>query len=692
MAWLLRVLKSTAVCAGLSLVLCASAASFTVIEGEYKLPASFDAEVTTDLETELWARVYRPDTGGPYPLVVFLHGNHATCGYFDAALGIRIDDNSDYTTTGTCPAGYVVVPSHAGYEYLATSLSAKGYVVVSINADRGINAAPGVSGDNGLNLRRGRMVLRHLEELAKWNTGSAATPASLGFSLLNMLDYSHVGLMGHSRGGEGMRAAVAQYKDPGSPWPARTGPITFQGLFEIGPVDGQTSRILNAEDMTWNVLLPGCDGDVSDLEGLKPFDRMLLITTEATSWRKSTFEVYGANHDFYNTQWQQSDAASCMGQTPLFPQTLGSPKQRKTASQTVIPFMWANIGATLHPSQARRFDPSFPLPASLTSITEYARGFTPTPRSSQNFIIDNFDKATGTSSENVANQSSGLSTYSHGSGSPSDDVTQRAATVSWTSPGPSTFLQINASNIGVPLDVSSFPTLQFRVALQCSGTLCSSSPSPGGDVDFSIALVNSDNSLSTPITLKSVASVRRPVGSISDNVVFQTVRVSLMAFLGANLTQFRGVRFTFDQTSNRSLILGNVGLTKQKAGPGGLAAGATSAESAGETHGAARARPTPPTSTASSAFGIWTSSKQIEEGGQVVEIEVASSRPFRVGGALPELRIGSGRFTLSRYADGGTERLVFTLTADEYDAALNGAKMTVVNGGAPTWSFGKLTK
>ncbi len=571
MATILRTVRSLILLFGLYLGLGSLAWALPVIQGDYKLPATLDATVTTSLQTELWARVYRPNSGGPYPLVVFLHGNHATCGRFDAGLGVRVDDRSDYTISGTCPAGYVVAPSHLGYAYLASALASKGYVVVSINANRGINAAAGVAGDAGLNLRRGRLVLRHLQELARWNTGATSPPGSLGFSLVGMLDFSHVGLMGHSRGGEGMRAAVDQFKEAGSPWPARIGPVKFEGLFEIGPVDGQTARTLNAVNMAWNVLLPGCDGDVSNLQGVRPFDRMLSITTEATSLPKSTFEVYGANHNFYNTEWQLSDAGGCTGQTAIFPQLVGSAGQRATASNTVVAFMQAFVGPAKLPGLGNRFDPSYPLAAALTAVTQYARGYSPTPRSSQNFVVDNFDRTTGTSSANVANNSAGLTTYSHGSAGFSHASQQRAATVSWGTAGAGKFLQTNASQPGVPINRSGFLALEFRVALQCSGSLCSASPSSTGDVDFSIALADADGTLSTPVTLKSFAVVRRPVGSFSTNVLMQTVRIPLSRFAGADVTQFRGVRFTFDRTSSRSILLGNVRLTRKKTGPGGVA-------------------------------------------------------------------------------------------------------------------------
>src|SRR5207237_6895181 len=131
-----------------------------------------------------------------------------------------------------CPDRYNVIPNHLGYEYLAQPLASWGYIVVSINANRGVTAAPGVAGDRGLNLRRGRLVLRHLKQLGGLSNDSTSP-------LFQRIAYSHIGLMGHSRGGEGMRASYEQFRAAGSPWPGRIGtPITFDCIFEIGPVAG----------------------------------------------------------------------------------------------------------------------------------------------------------------------------------------------------------------------------------------------------------------------------------------------------------------------------------------------------------------------------------------------------------------------------------------------------------------------
>ena len=327
-------------------------------------------------------------------MILFLHGNHATCGRIDRALGIRIDERIDYTLTGRCPSGYVVAPSHRGYAYLAERLAAAGYIVVSINANRGINAADGVDGDEGLNLRRGRLVLKHLQLLAEWNRNGGA-PTSLGFNLKGKLDLSEIGLMGHSRGGEGMRAALAQYADAGSPWPQRIGTLGFKALFEIGPVDGQTSRTLDARGVAWNVLLPYCDGDVSDLEGVRPFDRMLRTRTEQPPMPKSTFAVYGANHNFYNTEWQQSDSAGCTGadNVRLFGNTGGSGRIRHTARLSLVPFMLAHVGKAAQPALAAMFDPAVPLPATLASVTKVDRGYSDTSDPTVVTTIERFDRS-----------------------------------------------------------------------------------------------------------------------------------------------------------------------------------------------------------------------------------------------------------------------------------------------------------
>src|SRR5437588_5501200 len=401
---------------------------------EYKILGITDTDVAP-IPIDLWARVYIPDGySGKLPLVVLLHGNHATCGTDDGDGAARRDDRINYTLTGTCPDRYIVIPNHLGYEYLAQPLASWGYIVVSINANRGVTAAPGVAGDRGLNLRRGRLVLRHLKQLVGLSNDSTSP-------LFQKIDFSHIVLMGHSRGGEGMRAAYEAYRAAGSPWPARIGtPVTFEGLFEIGPVDGQTGppgnpNRLNADGLAWTVLLPNCDGDVFNLQGIKPFDRMLLITNENPARFKATFTVWGTNHDFYNTQWQFSDSPGCLGQKRLFPQLLGSSDQTTISSAAGMAFFRGNIGLSHNPAFNQNFDPEFGLPPVVTNITRVDRGYTDSPSSTVTTVFDDFSgsPANTYTPQNVQFAVTGISQH---------DRSQTAAALSWNAANPNVFFQV----------------------------------------------------------------------------------------------------------------------------------------------------------------------------------------------------------------------------------------------------------
>src|ERR1019366_9542928 len=204
--------------------------------GEYDLGAQIDNLVLPgcqpvsgyDCKVDVRAHVYYPRTlTGTYPVIIFLHGNH-----------------------GTCPPGYIESPSYLGYDYMAFRLASYGYIVASIDANRGITAGPGLPGDSGLIKARGIMVLRHLQHLSTWNR-HGGTPGGVGVELQGHLDFSNTGMMGHSRGGDGVRAAYNDYTMTGSIWPGMIeDPITFKGVFEIAPVDFLGN---NSKGVAWNI-------------------------------------------------------------------------------------------------------------------------------------------------------------------------------------------------------------------------------------------------------------------------------------------------------------------------------------------------------------------------------------------------------------------------------------------------------
>ncbi|MET0493031.1 MAG: hypothetical protein ABW000_07860, partial [Actinoplanes sp.] len=123
-------------------------------------------------------------------------------------------------------------------------------------------------------------------------------------------DMSKVFLMGHSRGGEGVsRAAMDSLTPPPTAQDGYHGKVRWniRGLLLIGPTIFGHNPVPDVPSAT---ILPGCDGDVSDLQG-----QIFIDATRGVSKGKalhSALYVVGANHNFFNTEWTpgQSQAPS----------------------------------------------------------------------------------------------------------------------------------------------------------------------------------------------------------------------------------------------------------------------------------------------------------------------------------------------------------------------------------------------
>jgi hypothetical protein len=514
---------------------------FAVQSAEYKFAAKLDPDVLATASTEIWARAFWPsDLSKPHPIVFLLHGNHSTC------RDGKDDFDCSYTNEGTCPAGQTVVPNHEGYNYLAQQLASLGYIAVTINANRGITCGNGNDADWGLNLARGRLVLRHIEQWNLWSTQGGA-PASLGLppdAFIGKVDLTNVGLMGHSRGGEGMRAAAALYRDAGSIWPARIPNLNIRGIFEIASVDGQAGRVLDADDMAWNQLLPMCDGDVNSLEGRNPFERMMKKSIETRKTPKSLTMVWGTNHNFYNTQWMTDESMNCLNHQEIHGPGPQSDKQQKIAETELSAFMLANVGEHRIAKMGELFDPTFLAPTSLTSITRIDRDQVFTFDRTYDVVVDDFDQATGVSSNQKSNSALGISIKNENSELPP------RGEVTWSAPGPDHYLQLNLTDQGQGRDVAPFTSLDLRVGRPLDQIR---EPSTA----FSVALVDSSGKLSLTVPITKFADIFGPGSAIN---LYQTVRIPMSEFGIVRGTLIQGVRIIFDQTAKGELYFANVRL------------------------------------------------------------------------------------------------------------------------------------
>lgn len=234
---------------------------------------------------------------GPFPLVVVVHGRHSTC---------RLaDDQQRVLATHVCPdAAPLVEPvdSWKGYRYLAETLASHGFVVASVNAND-VNDRDIPSSDAGAQARA-QMIHATLDGFEALDRGedpyrptpATATPArdtSLDDALEGRVDEDRIGLLGHSRGGEGVARAVTYDRQ------VHDGTHGIDAVFSLAPIDAVD---VTPSGVDLAILLPYCDGDVFDLQGAHVFDR-----TRYTDRDPGVFKVQavamGANHNFYNSVW-----------------------------------------------------------------------------------------------------------------------------------------------------------------------------------------------------------------------------------------------------------------------------------------------------------------------------------------------------------------------------------------------------
>lgn len=458
---------------------------FKAKSGTYKFAATVDNLVTQFAKTEIWAKVWYP-TGKSFnkaPIAVLLHGNHGTCGQkVKASDGktYRIDDNTDYSTTGTCPSGYVVTPNHLGYDYVAKTLATNGFVVVSINANRGITAHPETSQENdpGLIQRRGRMILRHLQILGQWNK-NGGQPGSVGFNFKGKLDFSRVVLFGHSRGGDGIVAAYNLLKTS-SQWRSRLPNGTkIVGLASMAPTDFQNGSP-NVRGTALAVLLPLCDGDVQRLSGIGFYDRTIAGGKDTAKKFKAVMSVWSTNHNGYNTEWQTDDNYTADDHVctngRLFKFQIGlSPQQQKIGRYYLMALA---RGTTQNMKYAQLFNPAYDLPSPLKSLTAIDRSFFLGTKSKATRMV-RFD---GTCSQKLLVTSGVNGTCFQ----PAEhDPATFVGRVRWNDDtGQSNRFALLVVNGGGGTDFSGYKTLDMRVGPDCF-LLINSNPEFKGCTNFS---------------------------------------------------------------------------------------------------------------------------------------------------------------------------------------------------------------
>ncbi len=268
---------------------------YRTVTGEYDLdPVRLPGYATP---VEMTAEVVAPKGAtGSRPLALFLHGRHGTC--------YKPGSEDDVTGDWPCADGYKPIPSHLGHLRDQQLLASQGYVTVSISAN-GINAQDLETEDAGAQARSS-LVRQHLARWADWSTHRSLAPAVVRAAA--KADLSRVLLVGHSRGGEGVnRAAMDSLYPPQAAEDGYRGPVRWKvrGTVLIGPTIYGRNPVADVPSVT---LLPGCDGDVSDLQGEDFVDGTRGIS-RGTALHSAVYLV-GANHNYFNSEWTPGEAVA----------------------------------------------------------------------------------------------------------------------------------------------------------------------------------------------------------------------------------------------------------------------------------------------------------------------------------------------------------------------------------------------
>ncbi len=176
-------------------------------------------------------------------------------------------------------------PSYLGYDYFQQDLAKMGVIAVSIDCNALNGAASGVQNIED----RADLIIDHIA----FFQGLDADPASTFFG---SVDFSRVGLMGHSRGGDAVVTVPTVIALVG---------VYIRSVLALAPTNFRFwfgLSTIQPKDYTFMTILPAGDGDVRDNNGAQFYDQAIPGPF------KSQVYTHFANHNFFNRQWLNDDS------------------------------------------------------------------------------------------------------------------------------------------------------------------------------------------------------------------------------------------------------------------------------------------------------------------------------------------------------------------------------------------------
>jgi hypothetical protein len=542
---------------------------YAVTKAEYNLG---DLVATLDSfpsPVEVRGSVHYPTglAGGPYPVILLLHGRHSTC-YNTTSLST--------SSTWPCPSTSQPIVSYQGYDYHARQMASWGYIVISISCNA-INAGDAALSNSGMPAR-GQLVQHHLN---LWNTFTTTGGAPFGTLFVGKLDMQNIGTMGHSRGGEGVVFNALLNRSLGSPY-------GIKAVLTLAPVDFKR-KILNGIPLM--NIAPYCDGDVSNLQGVHFYDdsRYSDTTDEAA---KHNVVMMGANHNYFNTVWTPgsyiaggsddwlytgTNTSAYCGPSSATSKRFDTIKQKAAYLSYAAAFFRTYVGKETQFMPILTAEDIVPPVTSMLDTTNVFVSYHPgrTDRRDINRTdtvyretVNNIGGAVTTGTLMAFGIcGGGLSMSSCAVGTTTQEPHRGTTTVKglgqqgirWNDTADWYQNDIPAAR----QDLTYVRNLQFRAALKYNE--CTA----GQSLDFTVQLIDSAGNKSNQVVADHSKALYYEPGTLSSvlpHVLFNTISMPVSSFTGINLKKVRKVKFLFNKSAAGSILISDLAFANEYCG------------------------------------------------------------------------------------------------------------------------------